>query len=56
VLDELWERVVTGGIVVFDESNAVEGETLAVDEFLKVNKLKLTKNHFYNIPSYVIKV
>ena len=55
VLDELWNRVVEGGIIVFDDYNTVEGETVAVDEFLKKHKIKLTKNHFYKIPSYVIK-
>lgn len=55
VLDELWNRVVEGGIVVFDDYNTVEGETVAVDKFLKNNKIKLVKNHFYKIPSYVIK-
>jgi hypothetical protein len=55
VLDELWDRVVEGGIVVFDDYNTVEGETVAVDEFLKKHKIKLVKNHFYKIPSYIIK-
>lgn len=55
VLDELWNRVVEGGIIVFDDYNTVEGETVAVDEFLKKHKIKLAKNHFYKIPSYVIK-
>ena len=56
VLDELWDRVVTGGIVVFDDYNSVEGETLAVDEFLEAKGLKLAKNHFYNVPSFLVKV
>ena len=55
VLGELWNRVVEGGIIVFDDYNTVEGETLAVDEFLKKHKIKLVKNHFYKIPSYIIK-
>ena len=55
VLDELWERVVVGGIVIFDDYNSVEGETLAVDEFVKTKGLKLTKNRFYTVPSYVVK-
>lgn len=55
VLDELWNRVVEGGVIVFDDYNTVEGETVAVDEFLKKQKIKLVKNHFYKIPSYIIK-
>lgn len=55
VLDEVWDRVVPGGVLVFDDYNSVEGETVAVDEFLKARNLKLTKNPFYNIPAYLIK-
>ena len=36
-------------------SNTVEVETVAVDEFLKKHEIKLVKNHFYKIPSYIIK-
>jgi len=33
-LDKLYDKVVRGGIIAFDDYGTVEGETLAVDEFL----------------------
>jgi len=54
-LNLLYDRVVTGGVIVFDDYNSVEGETLAVDNFIKRNELKLIKNSYYSVPSYVVK-
>jgi len=54
-LELLFERVVPGGIVIFDDYTTVQGATLSVDEFLKRNKLKIEKLPFYNIPSFVRK-
>lgn len=54
-LNLLYDRVVSGGVIVFDDYNSVEGETLAVDNFIKSNNLKLIKNSYYSVPSYVVK-
>ena len=54
-LNELYDRVVPGGIIVFDDYNSVAGETEAVDEFVALKKIKLQKLHFYNVPTYVRK-
>ena len=54
-LELLYDRVVPGGIIVFDDYNAVAGETISVDEFLAKHKLKLEKLSFYNVPAYVTK-
>ena len=54
-LDHLWERVVPNGIVVFDDYNAVAGETEAVDDFIKANHLKIEKTTHYSIPSFIRK-
>lgn len=54
-LDLLYERVVPGGIIVFDDFNAVAGETISVDEFLDKHRLKIEKLPFYNVPAYVRK-
>lgn len=54
-LNLLYNRVVTGGVIVFDDYNSVEGETLAVDNFIKSNNLKLIKNSYYSVPSYLVK-
>ena len=54
-LDLLYERVVPGGIIIFDDYTAVAGETISVDEFLRKHHLKLEKLPFYSVPSYVRK-
>lgn len=54
-LDELYDRVVPNGLIVFDDYNSVEGETDAVDAFLSKKKLRIEKTSHYAIPSYVKK-
>ena len=54
-LDLLYERVVPGGIIVFDDYNAVAGETISVDKFVSKHHLKLEKLPFYNVPTFVTK-
>jgi len=54
-LNLLFDHVVSGGIIVFDDYNSVEGATLAVDNFIKRSNLALVKNSFYSVPSYVVK-
>lgn len=38
-LNLLYDRVVSGGVIVFDEYNSVKRETLVVDNFIKLNNL-----------------
>ena len=54
-LELLYERIVPGGLIVFDDYNAVAGETISVDEFVAKYKLKLEKLPFYNVPTFVRK-
>lgn len=56
-LELLWERVVKHGVVVFDDYGTVEGETVAVDEFLsKHSNYHLEKFTFsHTKPSFLIK-
>jgi len=54
-LELLFDRVVPGGIILFDDYNVVAGETISVDEFVAKHKLKLEKLPFYNTPAYVRK-
>lgn len=54
-LDLLYDRVVPGGLIVFDDYNAVAGETDAVDEFVRQRKLQLEKLTFYRVPAFVRK-
>lgn len=52
-LDMLVDRMVPGGIVVFDDFNAVEGATRAAEELCAERDLAIQKLSFYNVPSYV---
>lgn len=54
-LEQLYDRVVPNGLIVFDDYNAVVGETEAVDEFVSRNKLVIEKLPFYNVPAFVRK-
>lgn len=56
VLDKLFDRLVKGGIIVIDDYNAVEGATIAVDEFLtKHPNLNIEKLPFNKNPSFIVK-
>lgn len=52
-LNELYHRV--SGLSVFDDYNAVAGETTAVDEFLSARKLPIEKTPFYYVPAFLRK-
>ncbi|MEP3427581.1 MAG: TylF/MycF/NovP-related O-methyltransferase [Roseibium sp.] len=54
-LNSLYDRVVPGGLIVFDDYNSVAGETLSVDNFIKEHSLKIEKLPFYNVPAFVRK-
>ena len=55
-LEKLFERVVKGGAIVFDDYATVEGETLAIDEFFKDKDYEFRKYPFsHTKPSYIIK-
>ncbi len=54
-LDLLYDRVVPGGLILFDDYNTVAGETISVDEFMKSYHLKLEKLPFSNSPSFIRK-
>jgi len=56
VLNQLYERLVTGGLIIIDDYNTVEGATIALDEFIvKYPNLKIEKLHYNNIPSFIKK-
>ena len=54
-LDLLFDRVVPGGLIIFDDYSTVAGETDAVDVFIQKHRLQIQKLPFYKIPSYVRK-
>ncbi|WP_428526425.1 TylF/MycF/NovP-related O-methyltransferase [Roseibium sp.] len=54
-LEMLYQRVVPGGLIVFDDYNAVAGETLSVDNFVRQHGLKIEKLPFYHVPAFIRK-
>ncbi len=55
-LELLWDRVVKGGIIIFDDYGTFPGETKAVDEFFKDKNIAIRKLPIsHQIPAYVIK-
>jgi hypothetical protein len=57
-LESLYERVVRGGIIVFDDYGQVDGATKAINEFIKAigkdNKV-IQKLPYNYIPAYMVK-
>ena len=52
VLEQLYDRVVPGGLVIFDDYNAVFGATVSADTFVASRNLKLEKLPFYSVPAF----
>lgn len=57
ILEQLFGRVVKGGLVVFDDYGTVAGETHAIDEFLEKaeRELVIEKLPISHIPAYIRK-
>lgn len=54
-LHRLYERIVPGGLIVLDDYNAVEGATVATDEFAKQHGLTIYKSRHNKTPSFIKK-
>ncbi|MDP4540572.1 TylF/MycF/NovP-related O-methyltransferase [Qipengyuania sp. DY56-A-20] len=55
VLDQLFARVVPGGLVVFDDYGTVAGCSEVVDKFVSDHGLTLQKLPFYKVPAFCVK-
>jgi Macrocin-O-methyltransferase (TylF) len=55
VLDELFPRIVRGGILILDDYAAFPGETRAVDEYFKDQHVRVQRLPFAMTPCYVVK-
>lgn len=53
VLEKLLNRIVPGGIIVLDDYGTVEGETIAIDKFVKDNNLEIKKLPHNYTPCYI---
>ena len=55
ILEQLYEKVVQGGLVVFDDFGTVAGETKAIDEFFADKSVVIEKLPISHIPSFIRK-
>lgn len=55
VLENLWDRIVKGGILISDDYNVFPGETKVMDDFFKDKNVTIKKFPFAMTPCYVIK-
>lgn len=55
ILENMYERVVSGGIIIFDDYGTFPGETKAVDNFFRNKKEKIQKLPLGLTPSFIIK-
>lgn len=55
VLENLWPRIVKGGILILDDYGVFPGETKAVDDYFKDKNVTIKKFDFAMTPCYIIK-
>ncbi|MCI7711302.1 MAG: TylF/MycF family methyltransferase [Helicobacter sp.] len=55
ILEHFWEKMVRGGVVVFDDYGVFPGETKAVDDFFHSKDIQIQKLPICHTPSFVIK-
>ncbi|MDO8463820.1 MAG: TylF/MycF/NovP-related O-methyltransferase [Gallionella sp.] len=55
ILEHLFDRVVAGGIIVFDDFGTVAGETKAIDEYFAGQNVLIEKLPFSQTPAYIRK-
>jgi hypothetical protein len=54
ILNHLFDRMVPGGLVVFDDYGKVAGETRAVDELLRRHPRRLEKLPICHVPTFIV--
>lgn len=55
ILERLFPRIVTGGVLILDDYGVFPGETKAVDEYFASQNIKIQKFPFCMTPCYVVK-
>ncbi len=55
VLEELWPKIVPGGILIIDDYSVFEGETKAVDDYFKDKDVEIKKFSYSKTPHYIVK-
>lgn len=55
ILENLYPKLVNGGILILDDYGTFPGETKAVDDYFKDKNIEIKKFPFAMTPSYIIK-
>jgi hypothetical protein len=55
ILEQLWPRIVTGGILLLDDYGVFPGETKAVDDYFQHDPQTIEKLPFAATPSFIVK-
>ena len=55
ILENLFPRIVKGGILILDDYGSFPGETKAVDDYFKHKDIEIKKFSFTTTPCYIIK-
>jgi len=55
ILENLYDKVVPGGLIVLDDYGVIQGETKAVDDFFSDMKIKLQKLPLSKTPVFIVK-
>jgi hypothetical protein len=54
-LETIYDRVVSGGVIMIDDYGTVSGATDAVDKFNKGRGLIIEKAPYYQVPAFIVK-
>lgn len=55
ILQKLAPRVVSGGVIIFDDYGVFQGETELADEYAKKHGFEIKKFNFTKVPYYLVK-
>ena len=55
ILENTWDKIVEGGVLILDDYGTIEGETKAVDEFFHNKNILIQKLSYKYKPSFIIK-
>ena len=55
ILENLYDKVVKGGVIAFDDYGTFPGETKAADDFFADKKIRIEKFSWTHIPSFIVK-
>ena len=55
VLEQLYDRVVRGGLIIIDDNTAVAGATEVIDAFLRDKPLRLQTLPSYRVPAFIVR-